>query len=154
MTICFLRHADADWPDWDKPDDERPLTRRGRKQTERMAKFLGRIQFAPNAILTSPLPRAAQTAEIVAKRLCVAAQTEPALAPGFKFEALHKLVEKSPAESVLVVGHEPDFSRAIKALTSGEVKLTTAGVALVETDQGCKSGRLLWLLPPRIAGNN
>ena len=65
MKLCFLRHGEADWPDWNKPDDERPLTERGRKEMKRVARFLERLKLVPDAILTSPLPRASQTAEIV-----------------------------------------------------------------------------------------
>ena len=65
MKLCFLRHGEADWPNWTKPDNERPLTERGRKEMKRVAKFLERLKLVPDVILTSPLPRASQTAEIV-----------------------------------------------------------------------------------------
>ncbi len=55
MKLCFLRHGEADWPNWDKPDDERPLTERGRKEMKRVAKFFQRLKFSADAILTSPL---------------------------------------------------------------------------------------------------
>src|SRR5205823_10691467 len=88
MKLCFLRHGEADWPDWDKPDDERPLTERGRKEMKRVVKFLQRLKFSADAILTSPLPRASQTAEIVAGRLGIELKTETALAHGFSVERL------------------------------------------------------------------
>ena len=49
----------------------------------------------------------------------------------------------------MLVGHEPDFSSAIASLTGGNVKLSKAGVALVELDSG--KGKLRWLFPPKIA---
>src|SRR5213079_877540 len=91
MKLCFLRHGEADWPNWDKPDDERPLTERGRKEMKRVAKFFQRLTFSADAILTSPLPRASQTAEIVAKRLGIELKTDPALAHGFNVERLRRL---------------------------------------------------------------
>jgi len=151
MKLCFLRHGEADWPNWDKPDNERPLTERGRKEMKRVAKFLDRLKFSADAILTSPLPRASQTAEIVAKRLGIELKTEPALAHGFSVERLRRLVAKAEADCVMVVGHEPAFSEVIKELTGGEVKLSKAGVALLEVNRGCTSGNLLWLFPPKIA---
>ena len=69
MNLFLLRHANADWPDWSKPDDERPLTKRGRKESRQMAKFLERTKVSIELIITSPLPRAAHTAEIVAQKL-------------------------------------------------------------------------------------
>ena len=151
MKLCFLRHGEADWPNWDKPDDERPLTERGRKEMKRVAKFLERLKFSADAILTSPLPRASQTAEIMANRLRVELKTEAALAHGFNVERLRRLLGNADADRVMVVGHEPAFSEVIKELTGGEVKLSKAGVALLEVNRGCTSGKLLWLFPPKIA---
>ena len=151
MKLCFLRHGEADWPDWDKPDDERPLTERGCKEMKRVVKFLQRLKFSADAILTSPLPRASQTAEIVAGRLGIELKTETALAHGFSVERLRRLLAKAGADCVVVVGHEPEFSEVIKDLTGGEVKLSKAGVALLEVNRGCTSGKLLWLFPPKFS---
>src|SRR5437867_12557381 len=129
MKLCFLRHGEADWPNWDKPDDERPLTERGRKEMKRVAKFLERLKFSADAILTSPLPRASQTAEIVADRLGIELKTEPALVHGFNVERLRRLLPQAGADCVMVVGHEPEFSDVIKELIGGEVKLSKARVA-------------------------
>ena len=151
MKLCFLRHGEADWPDWDKPDDVRPLTERGREDMKRVAKFLQRLKFSADAILTSPLPRASQTAEIVAERLGIELKTETALAHGFSVERLRRLLAKAGADCIMVVGHEPAFSEVIKELTGGEVKLSKAGVALLEVNRGCTSGKLLWLFPPKFS---
>ena len=69
MELYLLRHGEADWPDWNKSDDERPLTKRGKKEMQEVAKFLGRLKVRPDLIVTSPLPRASQTAEIAADYL-------------------------------------------------------------------------------------
>jgi phosphohistidine phosphatase len=151
MQICFLRHGDADWPDWDKPDDERPLTRRGRKEMKRVAKFLKQLKFRPGAILSSPLPRARQTAEIAAKRLGLQVQIEPGLAHGFDLERLRHMSTNVDAERLIIVGHEPEFSAVIKELSGSRVKLAKAGIALMEADEDCGSGELSWLFPPTIA---
>jgi phosphohistidine phosphatase len=150
MRLCFLRHGEADWPNWTKPDDERPLTERGRKEMKRVAKFLERLKFIPDAILTSPLPRASQTAEIVGQRLGIELQTEPALAHGFNIERLRRLLAKRGAECVMIVGHEPEFSEVIGELTGGKIKISKAGVALLEINRSWSSGTLLWLFPPKF----
>ena len=151
MKLCFLRHGEADWPNWNKPDDERPLTERGCKEMKRVAKFVERLKLSPDTMLTSPLPRASQTAEIVAARLGITLQTEPALAHGFNIERLRHMVTKLECECVMVVGHEPEFSEVIKELTGGAVKLSKAGIALLEVNRSCTSGKLLWLFPPKFA---
>ena len=150
MKLCFLRHGEADWPNWTKPDNERPLTERGRKEMKRVANFLERLKLVPDVILTSPLPRASQTAEVVGKRLGIELQTEPALAHGFNVERLRRLLAKRDAESVMIVGHEPEFSEVIGKLTGGKIKISKAGVALLDIDRSCTSGTLLWLFPPKF----
>ncbi len=151
MYFYFLRHGEADWPDWKRPDDERPLTKNGKKEMREVAKFLARTKAKPSLILTSPLPRAAQTAEIAAEHLKIKCREEKLLAPGFGKRELQRVFEKYPQESLMLVGHEPDFSGAIAALTGASLKLSKAGVALVEVDPPSLKGRLLWLLPPKLA---
>ena len=151
MNLCFLRHGEADWPNWTKPDNERPLTERGRKEMKRVAKFLERLKLVPDVILTSPLPRASQTAEIVGQRLGIELQIEPALAHGFNIERLRRLLAKRDAECIMIVGHEPEFSEIIGELTGGKTKISKAGVALLEINRSGTSGTLLWLFPPKFA---
>ena len=149
--VYFIRHGEADWPEWKQPDDERPLTKHGRKEVKRVAKFLRRAGAEPLLIFTSPLPRAAQTAKIVAKELCLEVGIEKALGKGFGAEKFRKLVVAHDVESLVIVGHEPDFTRVIAALTGGNVALSKGGVALVEISHAATSGHLRWLFPPRLA---
>src|SRR5439155_1335884 len=95
--------------------------------------------------------RASQTAEIVAERLGIELKIDTALAHGFNVERLRRLLGKADSDCIMVVGHEPEFSEVIKDLTGGEVKLSKAGVALLEVNRGCTSGKLLWLFPPKFS---
>ena len=151
MDIYFLRHGEADWPDWEKSDDERPLTKRGKREMHEVGKFLKRIKADPDLIVTSPLPRASQTAKIAGEHLEVKCHDDKSLAPGFGRQELERVLKKYPAESLMIVGHEPDFSHTIEQLTGALLKLSKAGVALVELDRFWRKGRLLWLFPPKIA---
>jgi phosphohistidine phosphatase len=150
MKLYFLRHGKADWPDWNKPDDERPLTPDGKTEVAAVAKLLARLEIAP-VILSSPLPRASQTAEIAGKYLKVKVREEPLLRPGFDVARLRKILENFSGKSLMVVGHEPDFSRTIFQMTGGQTKVSKAGVALVELDPGAMRGELRWLVPPKFA---
>jgi phosphohistidine phosphatase len=150
MKLYLLRHGKADWPNWNQPDDERPLTEEGRKQTAAVAKFLARLEIAP-AILTSPLPRASQTAEIAGKHLKAKVRTEPLLRPGFDTKKLRRILQNFSGQSLMVVGHEPDFTHTIFQLTGGSTKMSKAGVALVELETGSMKGELRWLFPPKFA---
>ena len=151
MDLYFLRHGEADWPNWKKSDDERPLTDRGKEEMKKVAAFLARLKVSLDQIITSPLPRAEQTAAIVAKQLELKLREDKLLEPGFGSSELKKLLEKYPAESVMIVGHEPDFTETISALTGASLKLSKAGLALVDLDVSKMRGRLLWLFPPKIA---
>jgi phosphohistidine phosphatase len=151
MQLYFLRHGEADWPGWTKPDDERPLTDFGKKEVRQMAKFLNRLKVKPNLIVTSPLPRASQTAEIAAQQLKAKLRQDEALEPGFGISELRTLLQRHGSKVLMLVGHEPDFTSVISALTGASLKLSKAGVALIDFDPETEKGRLLWLFPPKFS---
>jgi len=74
---------------------------------------------------------------------------EKLLAPGFRVEDLTRLLRKYPQQVLMLVGHEPDFTLVIGALTGANLKLSKGGIALV--DLNLRKGKLLWLFPPKIA---
>jgi phosphohistidine phosphatase len=151
MLIYFLRHGEADWPDWKKPDDERPLTEKGKEEMHQVGAFLANLSVKPHIVVTSPLPRASQTAEIAAPYIDSKCIEDKLLKPGFGRSELKKLLKKRAPESIMLVGHEPDFSKTVGKLTGATIKLAKAGIALVEIDAGLCCGKLLWLFPPKIA---
>ncbi len=151
MKLYFLRHGKADWPNWDKPDDERPLTKKGKKELRRVAKLLCKLEVDSAVILSSPLPRALETAEIVAKCLGVPLQEERGLGKGFNAAKLRDILKRNKVDELILVGHDPDFSAVIRAVTGGDVKLAKGGIARVDIDDGKDAGRLTWLLPPKLA---
>ena len=150
MKLYLLRHGKADWPNWDQSDDERPLTEEGKKEVAAVAKLLSRLEITP-VILTSPLPRAQQTAEIAGKHLKTEVRAEPLLRPGFNAARLRKILKNFSGRSLMVVGHEPDFTHTIFQITGGDTKMSKAGVALVEVETGSMKGELRWLVPPKFA---
>lgn len=151
MQLYFLRHGEADWPGWTKPNDERPLTDFGKKEVRQVAKFLNRLKVKPDLIVTSPLPRALQTAEVAAEQLKTKLRQDEALEPGFGISELRTVLKRHRSKVLMLVGHEPDFSSVISALTGASLKLSKAGVALVGIDPEATEGRLLWLFPPKFA---
>lgn len=151
MQLYFLRHGEADWPNWTKPDDERPLTDFGKKEVRQVAKFLNRLKVKPDLIVTSPLPRALQTAEVAAEQLKTKLRQDEALEPGFGISELSTVLKRHRSKVLMLVGHEPDFSSVISALIGASLKLSKSGVALVDIDPEAQEGRLLWLFPPKFA---
>ena len=151
MQLYFLRHGEADWPEWDRPDDERPLTVPGKKEVRKVADMLGMLGTSLDQIVSSPLPRARQTADIIAACLEVEIEEEKRLGHGFDVSALTSIVRKHRVGSLMIVGHEPAFTQVLFALTGGDCKLSKAGVALVRLEPDDMKGRLLWLFPPKFA---
>jgi phosphohistidine phosphatase len=151
MQLYFLRHGEADWPDWTKPDDERPLTDFGKKEVRQVAKFLDRLKVKPDLIVTSPLPRASQTAEIAAEQLKAKLRQDEGLEPGFGMNELRTVLKRHRSKVLMLVGHEPDFTTVISELTGASLKLSKAGVALLDIEPDSEEGKLLWLFPPKFA---
>lgn len=126
-TVCFFRHGPA--VPHGTPgvaEDDRPLTPEGRKKTRAAARGVQALDLRIKAVLTSPLPRARETAEILAKELGLKAVIDERLRPGGDPAALAK-------SGRALVGHEPDFSAAVTRLIGGgAVELKKAGLAVVE----------------------
>jgi phosphohistidine phosphatase len=152
MNLYLVRHGAADWPHWDKSDDERPLTEEGKQEVGRVAKLLKSLEVE-GTVLSSPLPRAAQTAKIVAKALGEEVREVDELRPGPSRSDFAELLLRFAGKHLMLVGHEPDFTRLISRLTGAKTKLTKAGVALIKFDRDKEEGELRWLVPPRFAGN-
>ncbi len=151
MKLYFLRHGEADWPDWTEPDEERPLNKKGRKEMKRVAAFMADHDVVPSILLSSPLPRAYETAVIVADDLELEVTEDAALAPGFDVEKLGGLLRRHANQDLMLVGHEPGFSDTIGALTGGNVKLAKGGLARVDLDDPSQlRGQLIWLLSPKL----
>jgi phosphohistidine phosphatase len=136
-VIWLLRHGDAEEG---SPDAERPLTDEGREQARAAGAALRRLGVALDACLASPKLRSAETARLACAELGVEHQLEPKLAGGpFDAEAL----AAGLGDEVLLVGHDPDFSMAVHALTGAQVRMKKGGLA------GIQKGELMLLLRSR-----
>jgi phosphohistidine phosphatase len=153
MELYFLRHGiAAEAGPEGSGDAGRPLTEKGIARVKEEARGLRRLDVRPDIVLSSPLVRARQTAEIVRKAFGVESRLVDALAPGCDLERLSGLLgEYRSAERVMVVGHEPDFSTLICELTGARVLLKKGGLARVDLEMvDAGAGTLVWLLPPLV----
>jgi phosphohistidine phosphatase len=124
MRVYVLRHAKAEKGE---PDELRRLNDRGREQARRLADELSGVSF--DAVLSSPLLRARETAELVSGRR---PEIDDRLAPGATAEDVRGAVA-GRGETVLVVGHNPDCPRIVAELTGGpEPDFPTCGLQIVE----------------------
>jgi phosphohistidine phosphatase len=156
MNCYFLRHGIAVEPEkWSGSDFERPLTPEGRARMEREAKAIAALSLDLGAIVTSPLLRAKQTAEIVAERLDMGTKLveDPRLGAGFNLERLGAiLAAHADASAIVLVGHEPSMSATIgHSIGGARIELKKAALAGVEfIDPTSTSGTLFSLIPPKI----
>jgi phosphohistidine phosphatase len=153
IRLHLLRHAHAgDAFEWVGDDDLRPLTSKGRKQAERLGRFMCEHDIRPDVIVSSPLVRAVQTAEIVAAELGMTVRKDPRLASGFSQRELWALLDELGAREPLLVGHEPDLSSLLSYLTDAPLPMKKGALATVdlETRLGDGEGVLCWLLPPEL----
>jgi phosphohistidine phosphatase len=152
VRLHLLRHAHAGDPaKWDRPDDDRPLSARGVRQSERLAGLLVAGGFQTDAVVTSPLVRAEQTARIVAEALGLKVRIDDRLAPGFDLDALVALHDDlGRPGSLVLVGHDPDFSELLGDLLGAPLVMRKGALARVDvaTPIEVGTGSLRWLIPP------
>ncbi len=149
--LWLLRHAEAE-PHGARSDAERRLTVRGEGQARAAGIALARLGIDFDTALFSPKVRARQTAELAAEHWSEQQRdllaVHPPLAAGF--EARQALAELSglPADGrLLLVGHEPDLSGVIGALTGARLNLKKGGLAVLRLAGA--GGELVVLMGPR-----
>ena len=113
MRLFLVRHAHAvDGT----PDDLRPLSDRGREQARELAAQLAAAQ--PDVVLSSPLLRARETADAIARASGAPLQVDERLAPGASVDSLLDALGDADG-TVVAVGHQPDCSEIAIGLTGG-----------------------------------
>jgi len=131
MKLYLVRHAEAAPGD---PDELRPLTAEGREQARALGEQLAGDGVRVDALLTSPLLRARETAEELASRLAVQAEADDRLGPGATLESVRHAVA-GRGDAVLIVGHQPDCGRIAAAVTGTEPgRVAPASVLTLELD--------------------
>jgi phosphohistidine phosphatase len=161
MNLYLLRHGEAAPANSDTPegDEQRPLTDKGCRRMESVARGLRAVDAAFDAILSSPLLRALQTAKIVASvfRSRTRLETTPCLAPGTDAQKLIDLLTERGRirKGLLLVGHEPDLGALATRLLFGEaipcMRLKKGGLIrlVVSPPFAPRCAELRWLLTPR-----
>ena len=162
MNLYLLRHAIAaakDDPAFES-DNERPLTKKGIKKFRKAARGIERLGVSFDAILSSPLVRARQTADIVAEILGQESIVNeiPALAPDTSPEQLlSELSRLEGKEHLMLVGHEPFLGKLAGFLLTRQsdsdvrIPLKKGGICRIEIDAvpPTQAGTMHWLLTPK-----
>ena len=161
MLVVLFRHGPAGrrdasrWPD----DSLRPLTERGKERTREAVRGLGRLLKKTPLVITSPLLRATQSADIVHKLLDGKKDVETldALRPGGSLRAVVKRLETAgTGDLVILVGHEPDLGKLAGMLVFGApatgLPLRKSGACVVAFVGPVRpgEGRLHAFMPPAL----
>jgi len=128
VLVYLCRHAKAAPGE---PDELRELTTKGVRQARALGERLAASPDPPVFVLSSPLVRARQTAEIIAEETRAALRVEPLLAPGATIHELRRVVAGAGG-TVATVGHEPDCSEIAFAVTGQDPGFPPGGFARLE----------------------
>lgn len=159
MQLLLIRHAIAEdryaFARTGQSDDHRPLTERGRERMKRAAAGLRTLVPELDVLATSPLTRAVETAEIVARAYDdMPIERVDALGSGDVHELAEWLKDQSGADVIAAVGHEPHISDwAAWFLTGGRHGFTVVkkgSAMLLDLADGIRPGgaRLTWFAAP------
>ncbi len=161
MQLYLIRHAIAvDGSNRvNTPDGERALTEVGIEKMRKQSEALKKMKVEFDAVVTSPLLRAVQTAEIVCDVLTCPDRLERSdlLVPGANMKEAAKLLEAYGAsESLALVGHNPDFELIAAALIGSEsgegIRFKKGAVCRIDLEEITPEphGQLIWLLTPKL----
>jgi phosphohistidine phosphatase len=129
VRLYLVRHAEAAPGD---PDELRPLTATGREQARELGARLAAEGASGTAVVTSPLLRARETGEEIARALGTSPEPDERLAPGADAHTLRELASEHPT-GLVAVGHQPDCGRAAAELTDGpEPRFPPAGLVVID----------------------
>ena len=126
MLLILVRHAHATFGE---PDELRPLSDRGREEARALGERLAAER--PDAVVSSPLLRARETAAAIAKAAGVELRIDERLAPGAAADDVLAAVEGA-GETVVTVGHQPDCSEIAAGLGAGEREFAPAEYAAIQ----------------------
>jgi len=136
--LWLLRHGDAE-PHGVRPDEDRALTERGRRQAMAAGAALRALEVRIDEVLTSPRVRAHETASAACETFgggLVPELHEP-LSAGFDGVMARELLElREPGAHVMLVGHEPDLSGVAHALTGARLDLKKGGLLRIDMAGG------------------
>ncbi len=153
LDLVLVRHTDAGDPEaWAGADAARPLSHKGRKQAQRLAVYLREIRLEPDAILSSPKVRAADTAAAIGEALGVEVRIDDRLLEGFGLAELAAIVREGSLRRPILVGHDPDFSDLVALLVGNSIPLRKGALVRIDVPgdviAGVGTGILRWLIPP------
>ena len=159
IRVFLVRHGIAADAAPGQPDESRPLTAKGRRRFRRTAQAFARLGERVDKLITSPLVRAVQTAEILARALRqdevgVLEELRSEVPPAKLFGALSQQIEDG--EGVALVGHDPQMTKLVAALAqldgndADRIAFAKGGIVRIDVDAFPPAkNKPRWHLEPR-----
>lgn len=160
MQVHLLRHGSAEDTPAGGTDADRRLTQEGRDQLRRVLERARVMRIVPSIILSSPLVRAVETAELAAKALGSAARvilTDALLPSASPVQVWGEIRRRSNETQILLAGHEPLLSRVaahLLGVVALRLEMRKAMLVRIDMDDFAAEphGILKWVLPPEALG--
>lgn len=157
MNLYLMRHANAGMPRKNAVlDAKRSLVKEGKEQCMLMARTMNALKVQVDAIVSSPMKRALQTAQFVGTELGFEGKVEisRALAPEADYAAFQQMLSSYAGyEGILVVGHNPNVFQFLGRMVTGNggaaIRMRKGSVARIDLDH--HPHLLQWLIDPRMA---
>jgi phosphohistidine phosphatase len=158
MNIYLIRHGESESSSANKRDYERELTHRGRTITRQVAFLWKRVIPGFDYIISSPLKRAVQTAQIIADvfKSANGVITDEKLSSGSRTEDIIEIIQAYKADNIALVGHQPDLAEHLANLVSTSgiyTEFKKSSIAKISFGLKIKMGKgtLEFLIPPDFA---
>lgn len=158
FEIYLIRHGIAEERNGRVADEERTLTDEGRKKMRTIARRLHSLEVHFRVLLSSPLVRAMQTAELLVEAdLAERIETFAPLAPGGSLSSLRHWLRASPGGGAIgLVGHQPSLGLWAEELLWGTARqgfdIKKAGIVRISLSEPQAPGTLVWMLTPKVLG--
>ena len=158
MIVYFLRHASAGQHKvLPKEDEKRPIDKVGEQQCHVVGRALVALGVEVDAVISSPLTRAVQTAELAVTELGFKNRIviSDAMRPDASYDQFHDLLAQyNKSKAIMVVGHNPSITEFLLLLVTGSdhsecIDFKKGAVAKVDVQEG--KGVLNWLFTPKMA---
>lgn len=161
MEVYLLRHGIAEATRVGSSDAERALTQKGRRKLLQVLSLARSVVTRPSLILTSPLVRAVQTAEVAAEVFAYQGElmrTKVLLPTASPQSVWQELRAHQKEQKLLLVGHEPSLSQVIGYLLGAprlRVDLKKAGLVRIDIENFAPlpSGTLKWFVTHKLAAS-
>ncbi|MFZ9857663.1 MAG: SixA phosphatase family protein [Roseiflexaceae bacterium] len=136
MELYLLRHGIAEDHSESGHDMHRVLTAAGIRQINHTALVMQILNIRLDVIITSPLYRTRQTADIIGHSYQLAPIVDERVGPGFEVNTMHQIVQQVRRPRMLFVGHEPDLGWMVTATTNQRVSVSRASLIRLDGEPG------------------